>query len=150
MNKKSLLKKMSIVVASAAMMVTALPLTASASTGFTNGSYATNANLYEKVADLAGEVEYMPGQVISKTLAHNDAVSVTLFAFEKGEEIVTHDSIGDAMVTVLDGVGEFTVGGVKHICKAGEALVMPATIPHAVYAVERFKMLLTVVFPVNK
>lgn len=57
---------------------------------------------------------------------------------------------GDAMVTVLDGVGEFTVGGVKHVCKAGEALVMPATIPHAVYAVERFKMLLTVVFPVEK
>ena len=53
MNKKSLLKKMSIVVASAAMMVTALPLTASAYTGFTNGSYATNANLYEKVVDLA-------------------------------------------------------------------------------------------------
>ena len=55
-------------VASAAIMVTALPLTASAYTGFTNGSYATNANLYEKVVDLAGEVEYMPGQVISKTL----------------------------------------------------------------------------------
>ena len=53
-------------------------------------------------------------------------------------------------VTVLDGVGEFTVGGVKHVCKAGEALVMPATIPHAVYAVERFKMLLTVVFPIEK
>lgn len=56
----------------------------------------------------------------------------------------------DAMVTVLDGVGEFTVGGVKHVCKAGEALVMPATIPHAVYAVERFKMLLTVAFPIEK
>ena len=56
----------------------------------------------------------------------------------------------DAMVTVLDGVGEFTVGGVKHVCKAGEALVMPATIPHAVYAVERFRMLLTVVFPIEK
>ena len=93
---------------------------------------------HEKVVDLAGEVQYMPGQV------------VTLFAFEKGEEIGTHDSKGDAMVTVLDGVGEFTVGGVKHVCKAGEALVMPATIPHAVYAVERFKMLLTVVFPIEK
>ena len=82
---------------------------------------------HEKVVDLAGEVQYMPGQVIG-----------------------THDSKGDAMVTVLDGVGEFTVGGVKHVCKAGEALVMPATIPHAVYAVERFKMLLTVVFPIEK
>ena len=105
---------------------------------------------HEKVVNLAGEVEYMPGQVVSKTLAQNEAVSVTLFAFEKGEEIGTHDSKGDAMVTVLDGTGEFTVGGVKHVCKAGEALVMPATIPHAVYALERFKMLLTVVFPLDK
>ena len=64
---------------------------------------------HEKVVDLAGEVQYMPGQVVSKTLAQNEAVSVTLFAFEKGEEIGTHDSKGDAMVTVLDGVGEFTV-----------------------------------------
>lgn len=61
---------------------------------------------HEKVVDLAGEVQYMPGQVVSKTLAQNEAVSVTLFAFEKGEEIGTHDSKGDAMVTVLDGVGE--------------------------------------------
>lgn len=105
---------------------------------------------HEKVVNLAGQVEYMPGQVVSKTLAQNDAVSVTLFAFEKGEEIGIHDSTGDAMVTVLDGIGEFTVGGVKHTCKAGEALVMPAKVPHAVYAVERFKMLLTVVFPVEK
>lgn len=105
---------------------------------------------HEKVVNLAGQVEYMLGQVVSKTLAQNDAVSVTLFAFEKGEEIGTHDSTGDAMVTVLDGIGEFTVGGVKHTCKAGEALVMPAKVPHAVYAVERFKMLLTVVFPAEK
>ena len=103
-----------------------------------------------EVMTLKDQVAYQPGQVVSKTLAQNDAVSVTLFAFEKGEEIGTHDSKGDAMVTVLDGVGEFTVGGIKHVCKAGEALVMPATIPHAVYAVERFKMLLTVVFPVNR
>ena len=102
---------------------------------------------HEKVVNLAGEVQVMPGQVVSKTLAQNDAVSVTLFAFDKGEEIGTHDSTGDAMVTVLEGVGEFTVGGVKHQCKAGEAIVMPAKIPHAVYAVESFKMLLTVVFP---
>ena len=105
---------------------------------------------HEKVQTLTSLVNAEDGQIVSKTLAQNEAVSVTLFAFEKGEEIGTHDSRGDAMVTVLDGVGEFTVGGVKHVCKAGEALVMPATIPHAVYAVERFKMLLTVVFPVEK
>ena len=101
----------------------------------------------EKVVNLGGLVQYMDGQVVSRTLAQNSAVSVTLFAFEKGEEIGTHDSEGDAMVTVLEGTGEFTVGGVKHQVKAGEALVMPAKIPHAVYAVEAFKMLLTVVFP---
>ena len=101
----------------------------------------------EKVVNLGGLVQYMDGQVVSRTLAQNSAVSVTLFAFAKGEEIGTHDSEGDAMVTVLEGTGEFTVGGVKHQVKAGEALVMPAKIPPAVYAVEAFKMLLTVVFP---
>ena len=101
----------------------------------------------EKVVNLGGLVQYMDGQVVSRTLAQNSAVSITLFAFAKGEEIGTHDSEGDAMVTVLEGTGEFAVGGVKHQVKAGEALVMPAKIPHAVYAVEAFKMLLTVVFP---
>ena len=101
----------------------------------------------EKVVNLGGLVRYMDGQVVSRTLAQNSAVSITLFAFAKGEEISTHDSEGDAMVTVLEGTGEFTVGGIKHQVKAGEALVMPAKIPHAVYAVEAFKMLLTVVFP---
>ena len=101
----------------------------------------------EKVVNLGGLVQYMDGQVVSRTLAQNSAVSITLFAFAKGEEISTHDSEGDAMVTVLEGTGEFTVGGINHQVKAGEALVMPAKIPHAVYAVEAFKMLLTVVFP---
>ena len=100
-----------------------------------------------EVLVLKDQVAYQEGQVVSKTLAQNEHVSVTLFSFDKGEEIGTHDSTGDAMVTVLEGVGEFTVGGVKHQCKAGEAIVMPAKIPHAVYAVESFKMLLTVVFP---
>jgi len=104
----------------------------------------------EKVVPLAGEVAVQPGQVVSRTLAQNDAVSVTLFAFSQGEEIGTHDSDGDAMVLVLEGVGRFTVDGVEHVCRAGEALVMPAKKPHAVYAPEDFKMLLTVVFPREK
>lgn len=103
---------------------------------------------HEKVLPLAGEVSVQPGQIVSKTLAQNQAVSVTLFAFSKGEEIGTHDSTGDAMVYVLEGTGKFTVGGVEHLCSAGQALVMPAKVPHAVYAVEDFKWLLTVVFPV--
>lgn len=87
------------------------------------------------------------GQVVSKTLAQNEAVSVTLFAFAKGEEISAHESTGDALVHVLEGAGKFTVGGKGHICKAGDVLVMPAKAPHAVYAVEDFIWILTVVFP---
>lgn len=104
---------------------------------------------HESVLDLAGQVGVQAGQVVSKTLAQNGHVSMTLFAFAQGEEISTHDSSGDAMVLVLEGTGKFTVGGTEHLCKAGEALVMPAKKPHAVYAQEDFKMLLTVVFPEN-
>lgn len=101
----------------------------------------------EKVLKLADLVEVRPGEIVSKTLAQNDCVSITLFAFDKGEKIGTHDSTGDAMVTVLEGAGSFTVGGEAHIVKAGETLVMPAKIPHSVFAVEPFKWILTVVFP---
>ena len=101
----------------------------------------------EEVLELAAMVEAGPGQVVSRTLAQNPAVSVTLFAFLKGEEISTHQSEGDAMVTVLEGTGKFTVDGVEHLVQKGEALVMPAGKPHAVYGQEAFKMLLVVVFP---
>ncbi len=92
-------------------------------------------------------VEYQPGQIISRTLAQNDAVSMTLFAFDKEEEISTHASGGDAMVTILDGTARITIADVPTVLHAGETIVMPAGIPHAVKAEEQFKMLLTVVFP---
>ena len=95
---------------------------------------------------LADQVAYQDGQVVSKTLAQNDAVSLTLFAFEKDEEISTHESGGDAMVTVLEGTGRFTIDGEPHILQDGETIVMHARNPHAVYGQERFKMLLTVIF----
>ena len=104
---------------------------------------------HEKVLNLASQITAASGQIVSKTLAQNKAVSLTLFAFSKGEEISTHDSTGDAMVHVIEGVGQFTVDGVEHICKAGDVLVMPAKKPHAVFAKEDFKMLLTVVFPLD-
>lgn len=66
------------------------------------------------VLPFAGLVDYAPGQVASKTLAQNDAVSLTLFAFAKGEEISTHESHGDALVIALDGIGEITIDGEKH------------------------------------
>ena len=89
-------------------------------------------------------VEYQDGQVVSKTLVQNDAVSMTIFSFDKGEEISTHAAGGDAMVTVLEGTGRFTVDGQVFILNVGETLIMPKDIPHAVYGEERFKMQLTV------
>lgn len=101
---------------------------------------------HEQTLALTSLVDAEPGQVVSKTLAQNDAVSITLFSFAAGEEIATHESTGDALVTVLEGTGRFTVGGTEHTVPAGQALVMPANVPHAVYAPEDFKMMLTVVF----
>ena len=99
-----------------------------------------------EVMVLKDQVEYQPGQVVSRTLAQNPALSVTLFSFDKGEEISTHAAGGDAMVTVLEGKGRFTVGDEVFYVEEGETLIMPKDIPHAVYGEERFKMQLTVSF----
>ena len=99
-----------------------------------------------KVMVLKDQVSYQEGQIVSKTLVQNESVSITLFAFDKGEEISTHESGGDAFVTCLDGSGEITIDGVKYDLHEGESIVMPAKHPHAVYGKEQYKMLLVVVF----
>lgn len=101
---------------------------------------------YSKAFDLENLVEYQPGQVVSRTLAQGKTVGLTLFAFDKGEEISAHSSPGDAMVTLLDGRAEVMVGDSRHRLEKGQVIVMPAGIPHALQATERFKMLLVVVF----
>ena len=104
---------------------------------------------HETVLNLADQIHAEPGQIVSKTLAQNEAVSVTLFAFAKGEEISTHAAGGDAMVTVLEGTGRFSIDGTLHICRAGQTIVMAEGKPHAVYGAEAFKMLLSIVFSDN-
>lgn len=99
-----------------------------------------------EVLTLKEQVAYQEGQVVSRTLAQNSAVSVTLFSFDQGEEISTHESGGDAFVTCLDGVGRITIDGQEFFLHEGESIVMPAGHPHAVFGQERFKMLLVVVF----
>ena len=99
-----------------------------------------------EVLTLKDQVNYQEGQVVSKTLAQNPFISVTLFAFDKGEEISTHESDGDAFVTCLDGLGKLTIDGEPHIVHEGESIVMPAKHPHAVFAEEKFKTMLVVVF----
>ena len=99
-----------------------------------------------EVLTLKDQIAYQPGQVVSNTLAQSSALSVTLFSFDKDEEISTHESGGDAFVTCLDGVGRITIDGKDYELREGESIVMPAGHPHAVYGKEQFKMLLVVVF----
>ena len=94
---------------------------------------------------LVNLVDYEKGRVVSRTFAQNEAISLTLFAFDEGEGLSTHAAAGDAMVQVLDGEVSLTIGDQEVVATAGEVVVMPADIPHSVNAVKRFKMLLTVI-----
>lgn len=101
---------------------------------------------FSKVIEFDSLVHYQEGQVVSRTLSQGKNLSVTLFAFDKGEEISSHSSSGDALVYMLDGQAEITIGDEKFTVKRGQAIVMPAGVPHSLMAEERFKMLLIVVF----
>lgn len=94
---------------------------------------------------LADLVEYQDSKVASLTLAQKAGVGITIFAFDKGEGVNTHAAPGDAMVVILDGEAEITIDGTVTRATAGQCIVMPAGIPHAVKSITRFKMILTVV-----
>lgn len=101
---------------------------------------------FSKPLEMEALVTYQEGQVVSRTLAQGRNMSLTLFAFDKGEEISSHSSGGDAMVYLLDGAADITIGEDTFHVKKGETIVMPAGVPHALFAKEQFKMLLVVVF----
>jgi|Deesub1362A_J573_1020465.scaffolds.fasta_scaffold01918_10 quercetin dioxygenase-like cupin family protein len=90
-------------------------------------------------------VDYQAGQVVSRTLAQNPALSLTLFAFDQGEGISAHTVAADALVLVLDGSVEITIGEQTVTARAGQVVAMPQGVPHALQARERFKMLLFVI-----
>ncbi len=94
---------------------------------------------------LVGLVDYEEGRVVSRTFAQNNAISLTLFAFDAGEGLSTHSASGDAMVYILDGEACINIGGKDIVTTAGQAVVMPAEVPHSLQAKERFKMLLIVI-----
>lgn len=100
----------------------------------------------KEVLVLKNEVSYQKGQVISKTLFQNNHLSITLFSFDKGEEISSHTASGDAFVTCLDGKGRITIDDQDYILQEGNSIVMPKGHPHAVKGEEQFKMLLVVEF----
>ncbi len=103
-----------------------------------------NLNHSEVVA-LADQVAYRDGQVVSRTLAQNKGTSVTLFAFAVGEGLSSHTASGDALVYILDGRAAITIDTTEMTLDTGQAVVMPAGVPHAVAAPQPFKMLLVLV-----
>ena len=88
-------------------------------------------------------VSYEDGSIVSNTFHKDAAGTITLFAFDAGEELSEHTAPFEAFVQVLDGEAEVSVGGTAHRVKTGEIVRFPANVPHAVRAPERFKMLLT-------
>ena len=99
-------------------------------------------NIARSLVDL---VAYQDETIVSKTLLEKPTGTITLFAFDKSQGLSEHTAPFDAMVCVLDGVAEITISGNPVVVKQGEMLVMPANQPHAVRAVERFKMMLTMI-----
>lgn len=95
--------------------------------------------------NLAGEVEYSDNSIVSRTIVKNSGGNITLFAFDKGEELSEHTAPFDAVVSVTDGWARITIGGEANDVNAGETIIMPAGIPHSVKALERFKMMLIMI-----
>lgn len=94
---------------------------------------------------LAELLDYVPGSIVSRTLQKKKTGTITLFAFDAGQELSEHSAPYDAIVQVLDGEAELTIGGKPVPASTGETVLMPANIPHGVTAIQRFKMLLTMI-----
>lgn len=97
------------------------------------------------VIQLTQHVDYAPDAVVSKTLVDKKTGTLTLFAFDRGQGLSEHSAPFDAVVQIIDGEAELTIGGERVAAPAGALVVMPANVPHAVRAAQRFKMLLTMI-----
>lgn len=98
-----------------------------------------------KVFSFSDSVEYSDGGIVSKTVLKKETGNISLFSFAKGEALSEHTAPFDAMIEVVDGRGEIIIGGKSFILEAGQTIIMPAGIPHAVKAPEKFKMVLTMI-----
>lgn len=98
-----------------------------------------------KVVTLKEQIMVESGTIVSKTLVNGDALTMTLFAFDAGQGVSTHAAPGDAFVVCLEGVAEIELNGEKLLIHEGESMIMPAGAPHALKALNQYKMLLTVV-----
>ncbi len=102
-------------------------------------------SLFSKAIPMAGLVEVAPGAVVSRTVVSKKAGTVTLFAFDKGQGLSTHSAPYDAMVWILDGAVRITIDGKALRAKAGDMVLMPANLPHALHATQPFKMALVMI-----
>ena len=94
---------------------------------------------------MADLVAYQAGSVVSRTIVKKETGNVTVFSFDQGQGLSEHTAPCDALVHLLDGAAEITVGGTPHDLRAGDMILMPANVPHALKANERFKMALTMI-----
>jgi quercetin dioxygenase-like cupin family protein len=98
-----------------------------------------------KVFSFKDSADYAEGAIVSKTVLKKESGNISLFAFAKGEALSEHTAPFDAMIQVVEGKGEVTIGGSPFILESGQTIIMPANIPHSVKAVEKFKMVLTMI-----
>jgi quercetin dioxygenase-like cupin family protein len=103
------------------------------------------SNLFANPQNFADAIDYQSNAIVSKTILQNNGGSLTLFAFDKGQELSEHTAPFDAFVMVIDGEFIITIGGKENTVKAGEAIIMPANVPHALVAVNNAKMLLVMI-----
>jgi len=106
-----------------------------------------NTNEFEKAKPilLSDSVEYSDGGIVSKTVLKRETGNISVFSFDKGEGLTEHTSPFDAVIVGLDGQGEIIIGGNSSIVQAGQIIIMPRNVPHAVNAAERFKMMLIMI-----
>lgn len=104
-----------------------------------------SAELTGKVLRIVDLIEYQEGAVVSREIIRKETGTVTIFAFDKAEGLSEHTAPFDAMVQVIDGKAEIVISGKSNIVRAGEMIIMPANEPHALNALERFKMVLTMI-----
>ena len=112
-----------------------------------NRGTTMESNEFEKskIFSFSESIDYSDGGIVSKTVLKKQTGNISLFSFEKGEALSEHTAPFDAMITVVDGRGEVVIGGKSFILEAGQSIIMPANITHAVNAVEKFKMVLTMI-----
>lgn len=97
------------------------------------------------VFSFINEVNYNENSIVSKIVIKKEAGNVSLFAFDQGQSLSEHTAPFDALIQIVDGEAEIVIGGIPHLTIVGESIIMPANIPHAVKAIKKFKMILTMI-----